>query len=523
MINLIPMAQSVKEKHAFFTFSGPINIVSQIELPLVETVKASNGINTIVIKEDRALEKEEYKLTVTHNGVNIKASNRVGAYYALQTLRQIGRFDEGKKTVPCVEIVDKPQFEWRGLNVDESRHFFGKDFIKKVIDDMFRLKINVLHWHLSDDQGWRIEIKKYPLLTEIGSKRKYTQIGGWQVNKVDNTPYGGFYTQDDIKEIVKYAADRCVSIVPEIDIPAHFAAALAAYPQLACRNLKRDVQGFFGGIVPKKKGVKDWNRPLCVSKDETFHFICDVYEEVTELFPFKYFHIGGDECNTSEWQMCPECQKMMRENGLENERDLQVAFENRVSAFLKEKGKTAICWNDILKGQGADKENIVIQQWLPGQDKAVKQFVNDGGRVIMSNHKEFYYDMPYAQTPLKKAYNYSLKKYGINDENIQNVLGVECEMWTEWIATEEKFMFLLHPRFEAFAEVAWLKEEKRNYKNFIFRYENYKSVLGKLGIIFAKTEIANPQNPIKRAEIVRKFRYGNPDTELLENKKGDKV
>lgn len=516
MINLIPMAQNVKEKNGFYTFPGAVNVFSEIELPLVNTVSQEDG--AIRIFKDDSLAKDEYCLKIDSNGVKIKASDKIGAYYALQSVRMLGRFDEGKKTLPYVEIKDKPRFEWRGLSLDESRHFFGKEYIKKYLDEMFRLKLNVFHWHLTDDQGWRIEIKKYPLLTEIGSKRAYTHIGGWKCTKKDETPYGGYYTQEDIKEIVEYAKERCISIVPEIDVPAHFAAALAAYPELACRNLKREVPGYFGGLIPTLAGVRDWNRPLCMGKESSIKFMFDVYDEVCELFPFEYFHVGGDECDVSEWKTCPDCQRAMKDNNLTSERDLQRLLTNKLCEYLKSKGKHMIGWNEVLKSDGVDK-SVVVQQWLPGKDKNCENYINNGGKLIMSNHSSFYFDMTYAQYPLQNTYNFNPSKYGVNSSNIKNILGVEGELWTEWIGTTEKVEFLLHPRMEALAEVAWLDEEKRDFNDFLARYNEYKSVYKKIGLNYAFNEIAMPKGFFKRSRIKSQFFRGNPDMELQQNKK----
>lgn len=515
MINLIPMAQSVKNPPGSYKLEKNAVVFTQIELPLVKNQGGEDS--PVKILKDASLQKEEYRLKVDENGVKIKASDRAGAYYALQSLRMIGRLDEGKNDIPFVEIADKPQFQWRGIHLDESRHFFGTDHVKSLLDDMFRLKLNVFHWHLTDDQGWRVEIKKYPLLTEIGSKRRFTHIGGWGCAKTDDTPYGPyFYTQEQIKEIVDYAAERCINIVPEIDVPAHFAAALAAYPHLACRNLKREVFGCMGDILFKKEGVKDWNRPLCLGKQESVQFIFDVYDEICSLFPFSYFHVGGDECDVSEWKTCPDCQKAMKELGFKNERELQKKLTNELCEYLKKKGKHMIAWNDVLN-QGIDRldGSMVIQQWLPGQDKNTKNFAASGGKIIMSNHKSFYFDMPYAQYPLANTYKFKPEKYGITDYG--SVLGIEGETWTEWIDSFSKVQLHQHPRMEALAEVAWTPVAKRDYSQFLERYKAYQSVFEPLGINFAADQIAMPKNPLKRGSVCRKFHSGDPDYEFNEN------
>lgn len=515
MINLIPKPYSAKTLSGTYMLEKGAAVYSEIGLELLKNTGGEDS--PIKIFSDSSLGEEEYRLSVSKNGVQIRAAAKAGAYYALQSLRQLGRFDEGFNEIPCVEISDKPEYSWRGLHLDESRHFFGIENVKKLLDDMFRLKLNRFHWHLTDDQGWRIEIKKYPLLTQIGGKRNYTHIGGWGCAKSDNTPYGPYYyTQEQIKEIVDYAAERCISVVPEIDVPAHFAAALAAYPHLACRNLKREVFGEMGDILFRQRGVKDWNRPLCLGKKESVQFMFDVYDEVCELFPFEYFHVGGDECDVSEWKTCPDCQRAMKEYGFKNEKELQKKLTNELCEYLKKKGKHMIAWNDVLN-QGIDRldGSMVIQQWLPGQDKNTKKFAAGGGKIIMSNHKSFYFDMTYSQYPLGNTYRFSPKKYGITDKNC--ILGVEGKTWTEWLDSFSKVQFRQHPRMEALSEVAWTPESQRDFKEFLKRYKSYKSVFGPLGITFAADKICMPKNAFKRAHVCRLFSVGDTDYEFNEN------
>ena len=242
MLQLIPLPYYAQEKSGVFAIDAHLKVNSDFELKLLNLERSQDG--KLKIKKDSSLDDEEYKLEVTNNEINISASSEKGAYYALQTLRQLGRFELGGKEIPCCVINDKPRFSWRGLQLDESRHFFGKEYVKKMLDMMFMMKLNVFHWHLTDDTGWRIEIKKYPLLTEIGSKRAYTQINGWGSTDIINEPYEGYYTQEEIKGIIAYADERGIMVVPEIDFPAHCAAAIAAYPWLACRELNRDVPGW---------------------------------------------------------------------------------------------------------------------------------------------------------------------------------------------------------------------------------------------------------------------------------------
>ena len=399
MLQLIPLAYYAQEKSGVFAIDEQLKVNSDFDLELLKLEKAQDG--KLVIKKDSSLDKEEYKLEVTPDLISIKASSETGAYYALQTLRQIGKFELGSKEIPCCIINDKPRFSWRGVQLDESRHFFGKEYVKKMLDMMFMLKLNVFHWHLTDDQGWRIEIKKYPLLTEIGSKRAYTQIHGWGSTDIINEEYSGFYTQDDIKEIVDYAAKRGIMVVPEIDFPAHCAAAIAAYPWLACREINRDVPGYSGGAIPQRKLRQfDKNRPICPGKNKTVDFVKNVIDEVCSLFPAPYFHIGGDEAPKSEWKKCPCCQKRIKDNNLKDEEDLQGWLNNEILAFVKSKGKGLIGWNEVLKAKSLDK-SVICQYWTPKKDSRARDWANNGNSVILSNHQSFYFDMTMLNTLLK--------------------------------------------------------------------------------------------------------------------------
>ena len=458
-------------------------------------------------------------LDISEDSIKIKACSETGAYYALQSLRQISRYEIGKRKAPCCVVNDKPYYKWRGLSLDVSRHFFNKDEIKRYLNHMFMMKLNVFHWHLTDDQGWRVEIKKYPLLTEIGSVRKYTHINGWGSTDQINEEHSGFYTQDDIREIVEYASERGIMVVPEIDFPAHCAAAIAAYPYLACRELNREVPGYFGSSIPEKVlGIKDWNRTICAGKEKTIEFVFDVIDEICDLFPAPYFHIGGDEAPKDEWKKCPHCQKVIKENNLKNEEDLQGWFNNRILEHLSEKGKRLIGWNEILKAGNLDK-SVIAQYWTPQRDKNAERHANSGGSIIMSNHQSFYFDMPYGKYSLKKTYDYSPVKFGVNEDNLKNVIGVEGEVWTEWIDGLEKLDLMVFPRIQALAEVAWSIPGKRNWQNFKSRLDHFKVYYKLLDINYAVDAVSLPKGLFKRINIERKFMKGDTHYEVKLNKK----
>ena len=487
-------------------------------MPLIEEKYTLSDDANIIFKKDETVSKEGYKLFVSENEIDILSSTKIGAYYAYQTLCQLIEGNE----IPCCEIEDEPHFRWRGINIDESRHFMGEARLKRVIDYMFEEKLNVLHWHLTDDHGWRIEIKKYPLLTEIGSQRAYTHIGGWKSFKCENKPHGGFYTQEQIKEIIEYARERGIMIVPEIDFPAHCISAMAAYPFLSCFEEKQEVIGYFSWNYPKYKSLNfRANKTLCVGKEEVFDFVFSILDEVCNLFDSDYIHIGGDEAPHSEWERCEKCQRVIKEQNLADETELQGYFENRIFAYLKERQKTPVGWNEIASAKNLDTndKSAVIQYWTRKRDKNAESYVNSGGNMILSNHQSFYFDMTYAQTPLQSTYNYDPANYGVNGENLSNVLGVEGEFWSEWIRDEKKLEMQMFPRILALSEVGWLPEDKRDFESFKTRWEAKKPRFDKLKINYAEDEIAYAKNKKASAKILYKFTHGNPYLEVELNDK----
>lgn len=518
MINLIPMPKHIKELDGFFDLTDKVTVQSDFDLPLLNGRATVTDCAPVKILKDENIVDEGYKLRVSENEVVVTASTKTGAYYGLVSFHKLLN---GTNKAPCCEIDDCPKLKWRGLQLDESRHFFGMDVVKELLDNMFLEKLNVFHWHLTDDQGWRIEIKKYPLLTEIGSKRKYSQIGGWRSFKCVKEPHSGYYTQDDIKEIVEYARERGIMIVPEIDFPAHCASAIAPYKYLACREIDTEVPGYFGGIIPQWRDFNwRWNRTVCCGKDSTLEFIFNVLDEVCELFDAPYLHMGGDEAPQNEWKSCELCQRVIKENNLKNESELQGWFENKILDYLKTKGKKLIAWNDVLQANNlnTDDKNIVIQYWTPKRDAKAEEYVNNGGEAILSNHQSFYFDMTYAQIPLDQTYNYNAKDFGMNIDASSNVLGYEGEVWTEWIADTEKLEMNIYPRLQALGEICWTPNDKLDFESFKSRLDAYKPIMRNMGINYAEDGVSLPQNKAQKAKILRKFFKGNPYLEVQLNK-----
>ncbi len=385
--------------------------------------------NSICLRLDpglASLGREGYSLAVSPEAVTVSAPETTGVFYGLQSLRQLLPVEIENRhpvsgvdwRVDCLVITDQPRFPWRGFMLDEGRHFQGRDTVLQTLDLMALQKMNVFHWHLTDDQGWRIEIRKYPRLVEVGSRRLGTRHG-YTGGKHDGVPHGGFYTQAGIREIVAYAADRHITVVPEVEMPGHSMAALAAYPDLSCTGGPFEVATHFG-IFPDI---------YCAGKEATFTFLQDVLDEVMQLFPSRYIHIGGDEAPKQRWNKCPDCQRRIREAGLKNAHALQVYFTNRIAAYLDSHGRHAIGWNEIL--QDGLVESAVVQFWARGRKRLLEAIRTDHRKTIMSSFFSTYLDYPYRLIPLRRTYRYEPIPPGFDVEAALSILGVEAPLWTE--------------------------------------------------------------------------------------------
>lgn len=523
MVNLIPMPKNIKEFQGGYSidrdavalqFDKELECLAEIvpQILKITAVEPDKAVDISFIYDSKA-DKNAYSLSINESGIRVYASDYEGAMYAVATIRQLYKtdiIDNKNLTASCVDIKnDKPLYSWRGLHLDESRHFFGMDTVKKFIDFMSLYKLNRFHWHLTDDQGWRIEIKKYPLLTEIGSKRKGTQLHSWSSMKYEKKPYGGYYTQAQIKEIIAYAKARCIEIIPEIDFPAHSAAAIAAYNDLACREIPCEVFDFCGGDLAKKLGYKNWNRPLCLGKDKVIDFVFDVIDEVADLFPFEYFHVGGDEAPTDEWKKCPTCQARMKKENIATETELQGWFTNKVNAHLKSKGKIMVGWNEVL-ASNVDRD-IVAQYWTPRFDKNVISHMEKGGKVIISNHKYFYFDMLYSYCTPKGTYNFTYKDAKVPTELKDSIMGLEGENWTEWTRNEKALFFKIYQRGLALAETAWSDESAKNFSSFVKRMNKHKKIMDALGIYYGCDELTMQKAKFKKMRLSKKNGFSHKD------------
>lgn len=433
--------------------------------PRVTHSSMSGEKNFILLKLDSTTiegNPESYTLDVLSDQITLKAKTEVGLFRGIQTLLQLFPVPDSNLTadsyeIPCCKIVDYPRFGWRGLNLDCCRHFMTKDFVKRYIDLLAYYKFNVLHWHLTDDQGWRIEIKKYPKLTEVGARRK----------EVDGTVYGGFYTQEDIKEIVAYAKSRFITIVPEIEMPGHCMASLAAYPENSCTGGPFEV-GTQWGVY---KDV------YCAGKESTFTFLENILTEVMNLFPSKYIHVGGDEVLKDRWKVCPFCQQRIQTEGLKDEQELQSYFMKRIEKFVESRGREIIGWDEILEGGLAP--GAVVQSWR-GVDGAV-QAAQAKHYTIVSPGDYTYMDRSVEDLSLDTVYSFDPIPEGLNPEEQKYVLGTEANMWTEQ-APQETIDGKLFPRLLALSEVCWTEPQIKNHDGFHRRLQFQYDRLAYLGV-----------------------------------------
>ena len=430
---------------------------------------------------------EAYRLAVmspdSKKQIVATADARAGLLYALQTLRQMTTPQNGLVTIPACVITDAPAFPWRAYMQDESRHFQGAETVKNLLDEMARLKMNTFHWHLVDDQGWRIEIKKYPELTKIGSQRKQTVIGK-NTGKYDATPYGPyFFTQEEIKEVIRYAADRYITIIPEIELPGHALAALATYPELGCTGGPYEVCQMWG-VFPEV---------FCPGNEKTFEFWEGVLDEVVELFPGEIIHIGGDECPRDAWKKCKKCQTRMKQENMKEEGELQDYTVHRIEAYLKGKGKRVIGWDEILEGDVSKTAIVMSWRGKTGGIKGAKR----GNEVVMVPNDYAYFDYYQSKDVDKEPFSiggfvdvakvYSLDPTeGLTAEEGKKIIGVQANLWTEYITTFSHAQYMLLPRMAALAEVAWTPQADREYSNFLNRAKLLTQRYEALGYNFAK-------------------------------------
>lgn len=461
--------------------------------PKTKAIAAGEQVtNAITLGLDPGIaNKEGYVLTTTPEGISINGQTENGVFYGIQTLRKSIPAEAKGATIliPAGEIKDEPRFPYRGMHLDVGRHFFPIEFIKKYIDLLALHNMNTFHWHLTEDQGWRIEIKKYPKLTEIGSQRSRTVIGK-NTQEYDNTPYGGFYTQEEAKEIVKYAQERYITVIPEVDLPGHMLAALAAYPELGCTGGPYEV-------CPRWGVFED---VLCIGNDKTMQFLEDVMSEIIEIFPSEYVHIGGDEAPRDRWKECPKCQARIKAEGLKADKNhtaedrLQSYCMTRIEKFLNSKGRRIIGWDEILEGDVAPNATVMSWRGMEGGIEAAQL----GHDVIMTPTSFCYFD--YYQTadtqdeplgiggyvPIEKVYSLEPVPAALTKEQGKHILGAQANLWTEYIASTEHVEYMILPRMAALAEVQWTQPEKKDFKDFTTRLARLMKFYQRDGFNYAK-------------------------------------
>ncbi|QEH44003.1 family 20 glycosylhydrolase [Chitinophaga sp. XS-30] len=479
------VAASEANKQTAALFNAWFSRLSGYELKIAD----SGTHNVIVLRsianpdEQRGM-AEGYALKVEHDRISILGDGNAGTFYGMQTLLQLLPVQKANAYwIAGVNISDHPRFPYRGLHLDVGRHFFPVEFIKKYIDLLAMHKMNTFHWHLTEDQGWRIEIKKYPKLQEIASRRKETMAGHYDDQQFDGKPYGGFYTQEQIKDVVAYAAERHVTVIPEIELPGHSLAALAAYPHLGCTGGPYE--------VGTKWGVYD--DVYCAGNDSVFTFLQDVLDEVMMLFPGKYIHIGGDESPKTRWEKCPKCQQRIRENGLKDEHALQSYFIQRIEKYLNGKGRQIIGWDEILEGGLAPNATVMSWRGTEGGIAAAKQhhdvIMTPGSHVYLDHYQSQGKNEPVAiggYTPVSKVYSYEPVPEELNPEESKFIYGAQGNVWTEYMKNAEHVEYMVYPRAIALAEVLWTQAEKKNYDNFLERLKSHLPRLELKNVNYAK-------------------------------------
>ena len=483
--NLIPQPKKLQpQSGAFILKKGmSVSVGSDAFTPVAELlIGQANKIGSFGLSLNKgksaaisfmlnpSIGKEAYTLKVSSKKIDIQASTGAGAFYALQTLMQLmppamsgDAATAASISIPNCSIEDEPRFGYRGLMLDVGRYYFSVEDIKRFLDVMAMYKLNTFHWHLTEDQGWRIEIKKYPLLTQISSVRKESMLGHYRDRKFDGKPHGGFYTQEQIKEVVAYAASKYINVIPEIEMPGHSQAVLAAYPQLGC-NPDKIYQ------VATRWGVSE---DVLAPREETFKFLEDVLTEVMALFPGQYIHIGGDECPKTQWRESRFCQNLMKQLGLKDEDELQSYFIRRIDKFVTSKGKKLLGWDEIL--EGGLSPNAMVMSWrgVKGGVEAAKQ----NHDVVMSPNSFFYLDYyqddsktePLAiggNLPLSKSYSFEPDLPELTEEETKHVVGIQANVWTEYISNIKYAEYMTYPRALALAEIAWSPKAPKDYPGF---------------------------------------------------------
>lgn len=526
-IDVIPMPRSVEYHSGNFTISPETKFYTNLSaesrqaltdylegtslgsVPFAESATGNNGIELNLCDSSIVTGNEAYRIEIDKKGIRLSASTETGIFYGLQTLLQLLN-NSDNKTLPALTINDSPRFPYRGLHLDVSRHFFDKEFVKKQLNAMAYFKMNRLHWHLTDGAGWRIEIKKYPRLTSFAAWRPFDKLNDWWVGgrtfceQDDPRAVGGYYTQDDIREVVAYAAERHITIIPEIEMPGHSEEVLATYPELSC------------------SGKPYVNADFCIGTEKTFEFLENVLLEVIDLFPSEYIHIGGDEASKSSWKTCPRCQKRMADEHLNSVDELQSYMIHRIEKFLNDHGRKIIGWDEIIEGGLSPTATVMSWRGEEGGIKAVKA----GNQAIMTPGKYCYLDAfqdaPNTQPmaiggylTLEKVYSFEPVPDSFSTKEAELILGVQGNVWTEHIPTPEHYEYMIYPRILALAEIGWSPSEVKKWDNFHTRALQAVNILREQGYnpFLLEKEIGDKPESYQKVNhlaIGKKVTYANP-------------
>ncbi|MBP8843599.1 MAG: family 20 glycosylhydrolase [Barnesiella sp.] len=526
-IDVIPMPRSVEYHSGNFTISPETKFYTNLSaesrqaltdylegtslgsVPFAESATGNNGIELNLCDSSIVTGNEAYRIEIDKKGIRLSANTETGIFYGLQTLLQLLNNGDNK-TLPALTINDSPRFPYRGLHLDVSRHFFDKEFVKKQLNAMAYFKMNRLHWHLTDGAGWRIEIKKYPRLTSFAAWRPFDKLNDWWVGgrtfceQDDPRAVGGYYTQDDIREVVAYAAERHITIIPEIEMPGHSEEVLATYPELSC------------------SGKPYVNADFCIGTEKTFEFLENVLLEVIDLFPSEYIHIGGDEASKSSWKTCPRCQKRMADEHLNSVDELQSYMIHRIEKFLNDHGRKIIGWDEIIEGGLSPTATVMSWRGEEGGIKAVKA----GNQAIMTPGKYCYLDAfqdaPNTQPmaiggylTLEKVYSFEPVPDSLSTKEAELILGVQGNVWTEHIPTPEHYEYMIYPRILALAEIGWSPSEVKKWDNFHTRALQAVNILREQGYnpFPLEKEIGDKPESYQKVNhlaIGKKVTYANP-------------
>lgn len=506
MINIIPKPYQLTDYDKSIIVSGfnyecPIELESGLEVLKEEF---NNSGITVMVSKKYFHNDDAYSLEVTEDKVFIEAKNARGVFYATRSLKQLINIVDGKLQLQMCKIFDKPKMMYRSFSFDESRHFFGLEETKKIIDILGLLKVKYLHWHLSDDQGFRVNFKKFPRLYEVGSKRNRTLLTKIDGDLFEEKVYQYAYTEEEVLEIIEYAKKRFINITPEFDVPGHTASFVASYPYLHCLGKETPVfERFFGNADI-----------MCPSKETTYEFLTEFFEEVMRLFKdSEYIHLGGDEVLTTVWEECEDCKNKMKELGTLRPLDLQAYFNQRFIDILKPYNKKMIMWGEGVKDTTDSK--VILQYWTWQMIDEIIQRINDGRNSIYSPCSQLYFDAAYVELPLKTTYGRGIVLKNLTTKGRGKIFGMECCVWTEFIRTNDFLEFMIFPRIHAFSESAWTHKKDYDYDSFKERLAYHYAILDSMGMKYAKPHVFDESDPGE--EISKIFRNENRFVEYDKN------